>query len=237
MLQAVRDWFNSVPDKWSIMTRLSKNSVRMHENVRLSGEGGTNKTEGTFAQGQAHQFQQSLGQKIPLFGTALNLAQGNTKELPGFPPPAPFPALPALPPLPPLPPAPTLDFPGHGFPPQFPPSATSYAPPPGPPPTSYAPPPGPPPQQSHYHAPNHSGYAPSYEPATYGQPPNFGGGYGTSSPTQESHAFPGMQGFAPPGPPPSFPQYDGPPQQQQYPHHHQQQQQYPHHGQSYGGGW
>src|SRR5258707_5272482 len=115
MLQSIRDWYNKVPDKWSIMTRLSKNSVRMHENVRLSGEGGKGAAEGTFAQGQAFQFQQSLGQKIPLFGTALNFAQGNSKELssiPGFPggpkTAAPLPGLPTLPPLPPLPPLPAL---------------------------------------------------------------------------------------------------------------------------------
>ena len=250
MLQAIRDWFGKLRDKESIIRRLSKNAVRVHDNVRLSGEGGSGVSEGSFAQGQAIQFQHSLGEKIPLFGTALNVVQGNKRDLaPGQD----FSVEPTV-----MSPPPLVPCRGHGYvSPPGPPPAMHYAPPPGPPPTTchspttYSPPAGPPPQQSHYQAPNHSGYAPSYEPAPYGPPPVTGpafpvspssfpdvqGGYG--EPGRPAFPMPPNSYGPPPGPPPSFPSYGGPPQQ--YPQQQYFQPQYP--GQPYhppyggGSGW
>lgn len=229
MLQALRNWFDNLRDKQSILRRLTKQAVRMHENVRAAGDAGPGAADGSFAQGQAQQFQQNLGQSIPLFGTALNFVQGNKRSMSSGPEFSPCPG-PASSPY-----IPRQDH-SHGYSsPPGPAPTTFYTPPPGPPPSapplgppppssyapsSYTPPPGPP-----YQAPNQSGYAPSYaaappflERSSTFPFPSAPGGYGASSPPPPGPSgFPGGYG-PPPGPPPSFPSYGGPPQ---FPQHHQ----------------
>ncbi|KAJ7185658.1 heterokaryon incompatibility protein Het-C-domain-containing protein [Mycena filopes] len=219
MMQYMHTWVNGLANrKQSILQRLTKNAVRNHENVRLGGEGGAAAAEGSFAAGQAHQFQgklQGYAQGIPGVGQAqaifggLGGGHGQGREMP---PPGGGQAseyyaggegghghghahgAPAQP--------------AHGYaPPSGPPS--SYAPPSGPP-SSYAPPPGPP---SFPGADNNAGYAPSYSPsyAPPPGPPSFPGApgeYGSPPPPQGGYGFPGGAPQFPGGPSPGFPGAD-----------------------------
>ncbi|CAA7264296.1 unnamed protein product [Cyclocybe aegerita] len=85
MLQCMRDWFSKSSGQQSVLQRLSKNAVRNHENIRLAGEGGAPAAQGSYAQGQAHQFQAYLGQNVPGFSQAQSLfgGAGNAKDGPG----------------------------------------------------------------------------------------------------------------------------------------------------------
>ncbi|KAF8800551.1 Het-C-domain-containing protein [Phlegmacium glaucopus] len=60
MMQCVRDWLSRVPSQHSVLQRLSKESVKNHQNVRREGEGGAPAAQGSFAEGQAHQLQHSV---------------------------------------------------------------------------------------------------------------------------------------------------------------------------------
>ncbi|TEB34401.1 Het-C-domain-containing protein [Coprinellus micaceus] len=90
MLQTVHDWFNKLGGRQSdIVRRLNKNSVRNHQNIRLSGEGGAPASEGSFATGQAHQFQQNIAgyasQHIPGFSQAQGLFNSSGPKRDGAP--------------------------------------------------------------------------------------------------------------------------------------------------------
>ncbi len=235
MLQALRDWFQKVPNQGSVLQRLSKNAVRNHENIRVAGEGGPPVSHGSAAEGQGLQFQQSLSQNVPLFGTALNFATGNSRDSAttvgyveasshsvAVVAPGPFS---------------NTDQTSSYYRDTQP---GNYAPPPGPPPPtwSYSPPDGPP----SFQPPSHLGYAPSYGPASYDSsspagvplfpsehsPPSFpgAGGYGFPSPpdrplfpvapggyappSEPSPSSYPQGGYAPPpGPPTSFPPAGG----------------------------
>ncbi|KAJ7064976.1 heterokaryon incompatibility protein Het-C-domain-containing protein [Mycena amicta] len=230
MMQYMRTWLDGLGGRrQDVIQRLTKNAVRNHENVRHAGEGGKPEAEGTFAAGQAHQFQhyiQGQAQGIPgvAQATALFGGQGHGmgRDVPGSvggeasaflgggPSPshhghghgsAAFPAQQAP----------------YGAPPGQPPHQTSYGAPPGPPasygagpPASYGSPGAPP------SFPGSSSYAPSYAPPS--GPPAFpdGSGYGAAP------SFPGAGGPDFPAGPPSFPSsgpgfpgadmYGGPPQ-------------------------
>ena len=85
MLQSVRDWLSKSPNQRSIIQRLTKESVRNHKNIRVEGEGGAPASQGSFAEQEAHQFQNSVMGYIPGAG----LLSGNAKAVegggPGYP--------------------------------------------------------------------------------------------------------------------------------------------------------
>lgn len=238
MLQGVRDWVQSLgSNQHKVLSRLGKQAVRNHENIRLGGEGGAAAAEGTAAYNAGvntqHDIQNYLHQQashIPGFSQAQQV-------LGHFSPPAG------------PPPGMRRDMPGGDHTPAFP----GAGPPSGPPPPSmpppgatgeasnyytggsstphYAPPSGPQSSfpggpQEPYGAPGHSGYTPSYAssppPSFPGMPSmpgadtgggygGYGGGPGGFGPP--AGPPPGPGGFGPPGgyssPPPSFPQGGG----------------------------
>jgi len=208
MLQIVHEWLQKLGNKQqTILSRLSKNAVRNHENVREGGEGGAPASEGSFAANQAHSFQQSIAgyasQNVPGAQTIFNATGfgmnrgraeygggGSDRVREGG--------------------AYYLESGGGG-------NGTS----------SFAPPPGSPPQiQStySYHSPSHEyplaqasvpmqygGYSPSYvspsSPMSAPEPPGRSGfpGFPGSDEPQLVHGFP-----TPSGPPPGFPGGGGP---------------------------
>ncbi|KAF9450292.1 Het-C-domain-containing protein [Macrolepiota fuliginosa MF-IS2] len=198
MLQTVRDWHQKLGSKQrSTLSRLSKDAVRNHDNIRLAGEGGAPAAQGSLAASQGHQFQHTIAgyaQGVPGaqalfsatgFGTAKSGAEFATPA--GPPPPSSYSSGPSL----------------GGYPPSLGPPPTSSYP-------SMNPPPVPPSGGGGFQPPTHSGYAPSYGPSPGSQGPTFPGG--SSSPSFPS--FPGSGpappgGFssfsAPSGPPPGFP--------------------------------
>ncbi|KAF7316192.1 hypothetical protein MIND_00137400 [Mycena indigotica] len=228
MMQHMRTWVEGLGGRrTTVIQRLTKNAVRNHQNVRLAGEGGKNEAEGSFAAGQAHQFQNYLaGQaqgKIPgvaqaaaLFGSGGGGGHGR-RDMPGgsgggeantF-----FGGSGGAPP-----PVAAHGNHGHGHgSPGYPGQSQqpSYGAPPGPPPSF----PGQQPTGS---------YAPSYSPpAGYGGAPSFPGGpdqYGNAPPSfpGSGPSFPGSAPNFPGGPGPGFPSsgpsfpgaegYGGPPQ-------------------------
>ncbi|KXN89330.1 hypothetical protein AN958_05828 [Leucoagaricus sp. SymC.cos] len=226
MLQVVRDWFQGLGNKQhSVLSRLSKNAIRNHENTRLGGEGGAPAAQGTFAEAQGHHFQQVIAgytSGIPgtqgLFnatGFGKTRSEGGRGEAASF-----------------LhsggggPPVNSYSSPGSYPPPSGPPPPSGgYPAPSGPPPGSSYPgihPPGAPPHSTGgpggggpgWNPPAHSGYAPSYSsppPGAISQsvssPPFPGAGGGPHIP-----GFPSIPGsgptsaYLPPGgPPPGFP--------------------------------
>jgi hypothetical protein len=57
----MHSWANGLGHRQrQILQRLTKNSVRNHENIRLSGEGGASAAQGTYAQQQGSQVQNTL---------------------------------------------------------------------------------------------------------------------------------------------------------------------------------
>ncbi|KAJ2927988.1 hypothetical protein H1R20_g9098, partial [Candolleomyces eurysporus] len=215
MLQCMHDWFNKLGGRQlDVLRRLNKQSVRNHENIRLAGEGGAPSADGTYAQGQAFQFQQNIASyaqsHIPGFSSAQNALGGfggPSRDGPGGPPSG-YPSAPQM--------SHSISAPsGSGEAASYygggdsKPSANAYAPPSLPAsatPSSYggvtggyggAPPSHPPPPQK-------SGYAPSYA-----QPPPSQSGGGAPPPS-----FPGSQSGFPGGPPgggPGFPDSGAPP--------------------------
>ncbi|KAJ2919808.1 hypothetical protein MD484_g554, partial [Candolleomyces efflorescens] len=234
MLQCMHDWFNKLGSRQrDVLHRLSKNSVRNHENIRLAGEGGASSADGTFAQGQAHQFQQNIASyaqsHIPGFSSAQSAFGGfggPSRDGPGG-------GYPGAPPM-----AHSISEPTSGEAASYygggdsKPSASSYPAPPSLPasatPSSYGGVAGgygaPPPPSHHPPAPQKAGYAPSYAqppPSQSGGPPSFPGGPSgyPGGPAFPDSGAPPYGGYGGP-PPPSFP--GGPsgfgmPQQSSYP--------------------
>ncbi|KNZ72448.1 hypothetical protein J132_02959 [Termitomyces sp. J132] len=61
MLQEMNNWVNDLGKKKErIIRRLTKEAVRNHENVRLAGEGGAPVSQGSFAQAEGSEFQNTL---------------------------------------------------------------------------------------------------------------------------------------------------------------------------------
>jgi hypothetical protein len=85
MLQCVRDWLSKSKNEYSIIQRLSKESVRNHKNLRLEGEGGAPASQGSFAEQEAHQFQNSVAGYIPGAGLFSGNAKGLEGGSPGYP--------------------------------------------------------------------------------------------------------------------------------------------------------
>jgi len=198
MLQIMHEWLQKLGNKQQyILSRLSKNAVRNHENVREGGEGGAPASEGSFAANQAHSVQQSIAsyasQNVPGAQTVFNatrfgMNRGRARgEYEGG--------------------AYYSESGGGGN------GTSSFAHPPGPPlqvQSSYS-----------YHSSSHeyplaqasvpmqySGYSPSYvspsSPSELPGRPGFPGFLGSDEP-QVVHGFP-----TPSGPPPGFPGGDGP---------------------------
>ena len=201
MMQCMKDWINKVPNQHSVIQRLTKNAVRNHENIRLAAEGGAPASQGSFADGQAHQFQQKIqgyASGIPVVAQAQSLF--GSREGPGaYGPPQTGQAASYY--------NDTTSSTSGGYS-----GASSYGPPAGAPPAA--------PQL-------HGGYAPSYappptEPTSFpGATPGFpsGHGHGTSGHGASGHgatspppsfpgatpSFPGGPGHGASSPPPSFP--------------------------------
>ncbi|KAH7920181.1 Het-C-domain-containing protein [Leucogyrophana mollusca] len=244
MMQYMNTWVQGLGNKRTeTLNRLSKESVRSHQNIRLAGEGGPPAAQGSYAYNQGTQMQQNLqgyAAQIPgvsqaqsLLGRVSGGPPGSRRDVPS---PGPFGRPTGTPPPStshqhshyhgPPPPATgeaasyyseTVSVPG-GRTSSYQ-STTTYATPGA----AYAPPSGPPP----------SGFAPpnsSYAPPGRGEPPFPGANSPYASSNAPSYSspppgpsFPGAQGgyapqggFPPPaGPPGSFPSPGGPPG-----HHH-----------------
>ncbi|KAF6744747.1 heterokaryon incompatibility protein Het-C-domain-containing protein [Ephemerocybe angulata] len=87
MLQCVHDWYNKLGKRQSdVIRRLSKNAVRNHENIRLSGEGGAPASEGSitgYAQSHIPGFNAAQG----MFGSGGPSRDGQPGGgYPGAPP-------------------------------------------------------------------------------------------------------------------------------------------------------
>ncbi|KAF7325801.1 hypothetical protein MKEN_00430700 [Mycena kentingensis (nom. inval.)] len=199
MMAYMKSWVDGLGGKrQSTLHRLSKNSVKAHENIRHSGEGGASHAEGTYAQGQAHQFQNYLQgqvQNIPGVGQAASFfnsgghGHGASRDMPSGP-------------------GEQQSYGhghghGHASAPSYPSSEHSsghqhqqpFAPPPGPPPS--------------FPGVSPSGYAPSYSPS-YGSPsgpPPFPSANNAPSFPGGAPSFPSSPGF-PGGPAPPFPGAD-----------------------------
>ncbi|XP_006463378.1 hypothetical protein AGABI2DRAFT_225120 [Agaricus bisporus var. bisporus H97] len=234
MLQTVNEWVQGLGKKQrSVLSRLDKNSVREHQNVRAAGEGGAAPAQGSYAQTQGVGVQHTIAgyaQNIPGAQTVFS-ATGFGKVKPGqreFPPSSAG----GLPPSSysgasggypshtgPPPTSSYSDAHTHHNPypppsePRQPPQRAGYAPSyVSPPPQSYNAPPAPP--ASSFpgfpgSAPVMSAYGtPSYPPAS-APPPSFpgeaGGGFGfPSAPGGPPEPFGGAVGGQPP-PPFGFP--------------------------------
>ncbi|KAF4618696.1 hypothetical protein D9613_010141 [Agrocybe pediades] len=180
MMQCVKDWIAKVPNQRSVIQRLSKESVRNHQNIRLAGEGGPAESQGSFAETQAHQFQHNLAQNIPGLAQASNLinqfsGQGQKRDMPGGGPGHSGGGQAA-------------SYYGGGNTPAPQPNAyggaqSSYS---GNPPPSHAPPV--PQRQGTGYSPS---YAPSYDAPPSGQAPSFPGAGPSFPGAQAPPAFPG----------------------------------------------
>lgn len=213
MMQYMSKWVQDLGHKQhEVLSRLSKEQVRNHKNIRLGGEGGTPAAQGSYAYNAAHNVQHQIGGYVNTI-PGVQQVQGVFHSVSAFgqardgPPVGPG---------------------GQG-------AGSGYHPPAGPPPGS-APAPmpvsalgeaasyygggsgssqPPPPPVRHDTRPGFPDAAPSGAPSF----PSYGGGYGDNSP----HA---QQGYAPsyasppPGGPPSFPNASSYPGQGQQQHHH-----------------
>lgn len=166
----------------SILSRLSKNAVRNHENIREGGEGGAPASEGSFGANQAHSFQQSIAgyasQNVPgaqaIFNaTGFGMNSGHAKG----------------------------DFGGRGVDARIYLEGESGS---GGSPVNFVPPPGPPPPNQSSYSPSHyppSHYYPS-APAPAPAPLQYDGytpSYTSPLPPMSAPGAPGGSGF------PSFP--------------------------------
>ncbi|KAM6503457.1 Heterokaryon incompatibility protein Het-C domain containing protein [Amanita muscaria] len=81
MLQCMHSWVNELGNKrQSIISRLTKDQVRSHRNIRGASEGGPATSQDTFAAAQAHSVQQQISgfaQNIPGAGLASSLLMKN----------------------------------------------------------------------------------------------------------------------------------------------------------------
>ncbi|PPQ86627.1 hypothetical protein CVT25_006811 [Psilocybe cyanescens] len=244
MMQCMTNWISKVPNQHSTIQRLSKDSVRNHQNIRLAGEGGAPESQGSFAEGQAHQFQQTLAgyaSNVPGVAQAQSIfgsGSGQKRETPG----SGFPGAGAGYGQGPPPGGQSTSYYGGGAPP----APGGYGAPSGPPPSSYggqapaSPSHGPPPSSYGGQAPappshgppqpQHGGYASSYTPS-YGQDTSFP----SAGPSFPDGA--GGGGGAPsfPGAAPSFPgATPGFPGAEQH-HHHGHHEHHHEHHQGHGG--
>ncbi|KAG6873655.1 hypothetical protein C0995_012588 [Termitomyces sp. Mi166 len=228
MLQEMNNWVNDLGHKKEkVIRRLTKEAVRNHENVRLAGEGGAPTSQGSFAQAEGQQFQQTLmgyANQIPGVSQATQLldaagggkkhnkhkhSHGHGREFEGGGHGQGYDG--GSSPRSGTPSQGSSYTPTSGQAASYyndgPKESSHYAPPLGPPPTSgYAPPPGPPSQGS-YAPPSLSfpgeGYRPSYgSSAPPPPPPQQHAGY---TPSYASPLFPGAAPSFPGGPGPSFP--------------------------------
>ena len=85
MLQSVRDWLSKSPNQYSVLQRLTKESVRNHKNLRVEGEGGAPASQGSFAEQEAHQFQNTVMGYIPGAGLLSGNARAVEGGSPGYP--------------------------------------------------------------------------------------------------------------------------------------------------------
>ncbi|KAJ3735714.1 heterokaryon incompatibility protein Het-C-domain-containing protein [Lentinula guzmanii] len=220
MLHYMQTWVQQLgPKQHATLSRLTKNAVRNHENIRLAGDGGTAAAQGTYAYNQGIQAQNNLQgyvNQIPGVAQAQSLLgkldSGNRREGPGtslgeplYPRASPTPQQHAFA-APPSMSGESTSYYGAGHPPAMPDSGSHYAPPPGPPTSSYTPSYSSPP-------PSFPGSAPSF-PGTSpfpGAAPPFPGSSGHG----EHHGHHGHHPhhYAPPtGPPPGgFGPPGGPP--------------------------
>jgi hypothetical protein len=61
MMKYMYTWVNGLGNKkQSVLDRLTKEAVRNHKNIRLSGEGGTGAAEGSYGQNMGHQAQSDI---------------------------------------------------------------------------------------------------------------------------------------------------------------------------------
>jgi hypothetical protein len=216
MMHYMQTWVQSLGNQQMIISRLSKQAVRNHENIRKAGEGGPPEAQGSYAYNQGVQAQHNIGsyvQGIPIVGQAAQMmgsfsgqgGQGGRREIPSNPGGGGAPLMPNAPTYTASPPPAPPKVPGDGAPLHAGHAHAHHQP---------------------HHQPHHSqsqsqgppmgGYsAPSGPPA-----PNFPGAHsgGYSSPMGAPPAFPGApssyeHGYSlpPPGPPPQFPGYTQPP--------------------------
>ncbi|KAE9406188.1 Het-C-domain-containing protein [Gymnopus androsaceus JB14] len=128
MLQYMQTWVQQLgSNQHATLSRLTKNAVRNHENIRQAGDGGSAAAQGTFAYNQGVQAQhevQGYLHQVPGVAQAQSLLGkfdgGNRRDLPTGAPLAPARAPPS-----------TSAMPSSG--------TTHYAPPPGPPMQGYSP--------------------------------------------------------------------------------------------------
>ena len=77
MMEYMQKWVQGLANKQhEILNRLSKESVRNHQNIRLAGEGGAPAAQGTFAQNAGVQAQHDISgyvSQIPVVGQATSL--------------------------------------------------------------------------------------------------------------------------------------------------------------------
>ncbi|KAF8637884.1 hypothetical protein AX17_002507 [Amanita inopinata Kibby_2008] len=238
MLQTMRTWVHQLGSRQrSVLSRLTKDAVRSHQNTRLSGEGGAPVSQDSFAASEAHNVQQELlgqVQNIPGVGQAASFLMkqdglGYKKTAPEYSSSFETSSVSGVSET-------GAHYAGTRTEARYTPAhgggaggsyGSSYTTTQGHGQT-YQPPPGPPP--GHYGAPgetSHTGYAPSYMPPSGPPPePGFPGFSGAEPHVRPPHGFRdlggaggmGGGGYAPPpGPPPfGFPdadQYGVPPSQ------------------------
>ncbi|GJE94562.1 Het-C domain-containing protein [Phanerochaete sordida] len=89
MLGYMQKWVQALGNKQNeILNRLTKESVRNHQNIRLSGQGGPSHAQGTYAQNAGVQAQHNLQgyvSQVPVVGTAANFVShlGSSSPQPG----------------------------------------------------------------------------------------------------------------------------------------------------------
>ncbi|KAF8320481.1 heterokaryon incompatibility Het-C, partial [Clavulina sp. PMI_390] len=203
MLQFMTDWVNGLGHKQhEIMNKLSKNSVRNHDNVRLKGDN-PNPQAGTVGANLGVQAQNEIAgylHAIPGVSQAQGIYNSATgrRDLPEGAGGPPFPG-----------PPPQSGYGGGQW------SSAPYGSPPAPygsPPAPYSPPPGGPPPHgpppSFPGGPSGGGYPP---PSSYGPPPGspYGGGPPPNPPYGGGFSY-GPGSPPPPGPPGPYGPYGGP---------------------------
>ncbi|KAJ3775032.1 heterokaryon incompatibility protein Het-C-domain-containing protein [Lentinula raphanica] len=220
MLQYMRTWVQQLGHRQhATLSRLTKNAVRNHENIRLAGDGGAAAAQGTYAYNEGLQVQHNLQgyvNQIPGVSQAQSLLGkfdgGNRRDSPGTSlGGSPYPGLGASPPPQQYPPAPpsmsgesaSYYGSGLGHAPAIPDSGPHYAPPSGPPTSGYAPSYSSPPSSFPDSAPSFPGGPPSFP----GAPPPFPGSGEHGHHGHQPHHYappsgPPPGGFGPPGGPP-----------------------------------
>ena len=239
MMQKMNEWVQGLGNqRQTIMSRLTKENVREHRNIRASGEGGASSAEGGAAWNAAHNAQHQIGgylNTIPGVSQAQSLFnQANSRPgQPGFGfregsvsvssggssygyTGAPGMHGSVSEPVPVSSSGEAADYYTGGSGTRINSSVSEHhqGPPSFPSSSSYAPPSGPPPSFSSYPGPSgppsHAGYAPSYIPPSGPPPPPAYGG--PSFPNADApgggFAMPGASAFSGPGGAPGFPDHN-----------------------------